>query len=101
MKEDIALGILVLGESAHFFSAFNPSIFTIKRFPDAQTERDIMLGCLLASVYGFIIALATSIVSKSKLPLIFGVIGILTMDAVYWYAIQQAKKSRPNPINTQ
>lgn len=43
MKEDIALGILVLGESAHFFSAFNPSIFTI----------------------------------------------------------QQAKKSRPNPINTQ
>lgn len=101
MGEDIALGLLVLGETAHFFSAFNPSLFTIKRFPDKQTEHDIALGCTYATVFGLILALATSYIARSKIPAIFGIIGIACMNAIYFYTIFSVKNSPENPINSQ
>ncbi|MEN3043401.1 MAG: hypothetical protein ABDH59_08955 [Fervidobacterium sp.] len=99
MHEDVALGVLVLAECAHFYSAFNPSIFTIRRFPDEQTKRDITIGCLLASIFGIAISFATAKIAKSNKPLIFGIIAVVSMDIIYLYAAYTANGN--NPINKQ
>lgn len=99
MHEDIALSILVLAECAHFYSAFNPSIFTIRRFPDENTKRDITVGCVLASAFGLVLAGATAYIAKSKSPLIFGIISIVAMNAIYLYVAYGVNGK--NPINKE
>ena len=101
MGEDIALGLLVLGETAHFFSAFNPSLFTIKRFPDQQTVHDIAMGCTYATIFGLVLSIATSYIAKSKIPALFGILGIACMNAIYFFTMNSVKNAQPNPINKQ
>lgn len=97
MNEDVALSVLVLAECAHFYSAFNPSIFTIKRFPDEQTKKDIAIGCTLATIFGLILAFATAKIANSSKPFWFGLIAIVAMNIIYLTAAYSAKGN--NPIN--
>ncbi|HOJ94913.1 MAG TPA: hypothetical protein PK390_06715 [Fervidobacterium nodosum] len=91
MGEELALGILAATEAAHFFSAFNPSIFTIKRFPDEQTKKDIIAGCVLATTFGMGIVFAAAYIAKSYKPLLFGIPIIALMDVIYIYTASTAK----------
>lgn len=99
--ENVALSVLTFAEVAHFFSAFNPSIFTIKRFPDEHTKEDIMMGCLLATIFGLVLAFAVSYLTKSKAPFFVSLIGIGAMNAIYLYYAFRSDKVEANPINKQ
>lgn len=95
MGEDLAISILTIAEVSHFYSSFNPSIFTIRRFPDDQTVNDISLGCLVATMFGCVLAAATSIIAKSMKPLLFGTLGIIAMNLIYTtVAISAADKKK-------
>jgi len=100
-SESVALSVLTFAEVAHFFSAFNPSIFTIKRFPDEHTREDITIGCILASVFGLVLAFSVSYLVKNKYPFIISLIGIMAMNAIYLYYAYRTKDTEPNPINNQ
>lgn len=82
-REELLIAIFVAVESAHAFSAFNPSIFTIHRFRDELTEKDIAKGCVLASLFSLAIGGVCSALIRSPLPLAMalGVAG--GMSAVY------------------
>lgn len=81
--KDVLLSVFVAVEGAHAFSAFNPSIFTIRRFPDGQTLRDIRTGCLYASAFTLIIGGLTSAMIGNWLPFGMAVLTAAGMTAVY------------------
>lgn len=81
--KDVLLSIFVAVESAHAFSAFNPSIFTIRRFPDSQTIQDIKTGCIYASGFSIAIGLLSSGITGNVLPIILAIIVSLVMSSIY------------------
>ena len=99
--ETVALSVLTFAEVAHFFSAFNPSIFTIKRFPDEKTTEDITTGCALATIFGLILAFSVSFLIRNKYPFIISLIGIGAMNAIYLYYAYKGYSEGKNPINQQ
>ncbi len=89
-RDDVLLSVFVAVESAHAFSAFNPSVFTIRRFPDGQTIRDIRTGCVYAFVFSLAIGTLTSAIVKSGLPLLLAVLVATGMFAVYEKTAKEA-----------
>jgi hypothetical protein len=88
MNERILLATFVALESAHAFSAFLPSVFTIRRFRDAQTARDIRDGEVIAAGFAIAVGAVVSALTKSSLPLIFSVVTALAMVQVYEWALR-------------
>ena len=87
--EDILLASFVAVEGAHAFSAFNPSIFTIRTFKDDEkTKKSIREGYVLATVFAFVLAGIVSLIARSPLPVIFAVFTVAFMIAVYEYALR-------------
>jgi hypothetical protein len=87
---DILLASMVGLETAHAFSAFNPSIFTIRRFPDSATARDIREGELWGVLYSVMLGLAASIIIESWWPLLFAAATDLFMVSIYEQALRSA-----------
>lgn len=84
-ENEIIFSIFVAVESLHSFSAFNPSIFTIERFKDDMTKRDITRGCMMASIFSILLGLIISFLTKSSLPVIFSIFASMSMSFVYLY----------------
>ena len=87
--EEILLGAFVGVESAHAFSAFNPSIFTIRSLAIPQAaENQIRIGYIPS--IGFSIALGTIVgaITKSRLPIYFGLGTSAFMCLVYEIALR-------------
>jgi hypothetical protein len=87
--EKFLIGVFVSVESAHAFSAFNPSLFTINRFRDQQTVGDITRGCIYASIFSLSIGLVSSLLIESWYPLIMSAAVSVGMSVVY---LQEANK---------
>jgi len=81
--EKLLIGVFVGVESAHAFSAFNPSLFTINRFRDQQTIQDITRGCIYASIFSLSIGLVSSLLIESWYPLIMSAAVSVGMSMVY------------------
>jgi len=81
--EKIALNVLVAAESLHAFSAFNPSIFTIRRFKDQWTKEDIQRGCIYATGFALIIGGAVSALTDDITSLVLAGLAAIGMSAVY------------------
>jgi ABC-type phosphate transport system permease subunit len=81
--EKLLIGVFVSVESAHAFSAFNPSLFTINRFRDQQTVQDITRGCIYASGFSLCIGLVSSLLIDSWFPLIMSVAVSVGMSMIY------------------
>ncbi len=81
--EALLISVFVAVESAHGFSAFNPSLFTINRFRDEKTLQDIKRGCLYASVFSLTIGGISAALIKSWLPMLMAAAVAAGMSLVY------------------
>ena len=89
MSEKTALSIFVAVEGAHAYSAFLPSIFTIRTFrQEAGTRRSISDGELVGSLFTLALGAVTSALIKDKLPLLFSVVTVIVMVSVYEWALR-------------
>lgn len=78
-------------EGVHAYSAFLPSVFTIKTFvQDHDGVKMIREGEIMASVFLIALAITTSYLSKSKWPAILAMITGAGMIAVYEWALARS-----------
>lgn len=90
--EKIALTLLAASETAHVFSQFEPSIFTIRRLANPQNASgDIRIGYIPALVMGLGIAGAISLLVKSMLPVIASATVAGLTISVYEWAIRSGE----------
>ena len=85
--EKIALTLLAASETAHVFSQFEPSIFTIRHLANKEQDgyTDIRIGYIPALGMGLGIAGAISLLTKSYWPLIASIIvGGITIGVYEW-----------------
>jgi len=83
-KEKVLISAFVALESAHFFSAFLPSVFTIKTFvKQTDGEKAIREGELYAILFALALGLVVSNLIKSYLPLIASIIVAVAILIVY------------------
>jgi hypothetical protein len=91
-KEDAALVMLVAVESAFAYSAFLPSVFTIRKHVESDEEvGDIRAGEVLASAFVVILAWITARVIESPIPLYVGALTIGAMVSVYEYGLRNRR----------
>jgi len=90
-SETVLTSALVAVEGAHAFSAFLPSVFTIRRHAVPQgAEKDLRLGYIPATLFALALGLLASKILKSLWPLVASVLTIIFMIAVYEWAIRSA-----------
>ena len=89
--EDIMLSAFVGVESAHAFSAFEPSIFTIQTLAVPQGDQDrIRLGYIPSVLFSAVLGGIVSKIRHNWLPLAFGMGTCGFMLTVYEMAIRTA-----------
>lgn len=85
---EIGIVLLVAAEAPQAYSAFLPSIMTIRTFVDDQDAvNDIREGELLGSAFVLLIAGAGTLLTKSPWPFVVGIVTIVTMVGIYEYAL--------------
>lgn len=90
MVEDVLLAGFVAVESAHAFSAFNPSIFTIKSFVRSEEDKyKLRLGYIPAVIFGLALSMIISQLIHSSLPLILGIFTMIFMIMAYECAMME------------
>jgi hypothetical protein len=89
--EVVLTSALVAVEGAHAFSAFLPSVFTIRRLAVPQgAERDLRLGYIPASAFAITLGILASLILKTWWPLVASILTVIFMIAVYEWAIRSA-----------
>ena len=84
--ELVLISIFVAVESAHAFSAFNPSLFTIHHFRDQHTVQDIRTGCILASAFSLVVGAIATALLHHPAPLLMAAATAAGMSSVYMAA---------------
>lgn len=88
-KEDIMLSAFVGVESAHAFSAFLPSVFTIRSLAVPQgAESQIRAGYIPSIAFSLALGGIVGAIIKSKLPILFGLGTSSFMVGVYEVALR-------------
>lgn len=97
--ETILISAFVGVESAHAFSAFEPSVFTIQGLVVPQ-EQEYMIrrGYIPSVAFSTILGSVVAALVKSKLPILFGLGTSVFMIVVYETAIRTAPV--PTPATT-
>lgn len=86
---DVGVILLVAAEAPQAYSAFLPSIMTIRTFVgDPGAVADIREGEIFGSAFVLLIGAAGSLLTESAVPFIIGIATIVVMVAVYEYALQ-------------
>ena len=76
-------------ESAHFFSAFCPSLFTIKTFADTDEKKQaVRMGYIPSIVFSVVLGFVVSKVVKSWIPLVLAVAVDIGMVGAYEFAMR-------------
>lgn len=91
MDDTVMISVFMALEGVHAYSAFLPSVFTIKTFvKDNDAKRMIREGEFWAS--GFLVGLAfvTAKISRSWWPFVMAIISGGIMVGVYEYALYRA-----------
>ena len=91
MEEKLIFSAFTAVESAHAFSAFCPSVFTIRQLAN-QTEEGkaaIREGYIPAIIFCVVLGLVMSKLSKSWLPLVFSAATAFFMVCSYEWALSQ------------
>ena len=84
----VMLGIFTALESAHAYSAFLPSMFTIRTFGgDEDCLRDIRQGEALATGFALLLGLVVSRLTKSGFPFLAAIVVSAAMVGIYEYAL--------------
>lgn len=88
MDNTIVISIFMGLEGVHAYSAFLPSVFTIKTFvQDDNGVRMIREGEIMASAYLIVLAIAVGSITKSRWPVIMALVTGVAMIGVYEYAL--------------
>lgn len=91
MDDKIVISIFMALEGVHAYSAFLPSVFTIKTFvQDEDGVKMIREGEIMASTYLLALAIAVSFITKSKWPAIMALMTGAAMIGVYEYAVARS-----------
>ncbi len=89
--EDVLLSAFVGVESAHAFSAFNPSIFTIQSLAVPQGQENmIRAGYVPSLVFSLALGSVVGMLRKTWLPIAFGLGTAGFMILTYEQAIRTA-----------
>lgn len=90
----LLLAIFSAIESAHFYSAFLPSVFTIQTFVQTSEGRAaIRRGEVYASLLAITMSYVVARLSKSILPLVFGSLMAGLMLGVYEHSLNETQKT--------
>lgn len=88
-REQTLIAVFAGMEALHAYSAFNPSIMTIRKFADdADAVKAIRQGEMLATAFTVILGWVLSEITDSYLPLIFTVAAALAYVTVYEFALR-------------
>lgn len=91
MDNTIVISIFMALEGVHAYSAFLPSVFTIKTFvQDDNGVKMIREGEIMASAYLVALAIAVSFITKSKWPALMAILTGAAMIGVYEYALARS-----------
>ena len=91
MNEKIVISIFLALEGVHAYSAFLPSVFTIRTFVgSAEGRQMIREGELMASLFLGALAISVTTIIKSKLPLLLAALAGGAMLAVYESALRRS-----------
>jgi len=94
MNKEIIMAAFVAVESAHAYSAFEPSIFTIRTFGhEPTTTQAIRDGEIMGSVFALALGGIVSALTESYLPLIFAVGTVVFMVSIYEWALQTREQT--------
>lgn len=86
---DILLSAFVAVESAHAYSAFLPSIFTIRTFGGQPgTEQAIHDGELVGTIFAVALGLIVTGITRKPLPLVFAIVTAVFMVSIYEWSLQ-------------
>lgn len=86
---DVGIVLLVAAEAPQAYSAFLPSIMTIRTFVgDEGAVKDIREGEVFGSAFVLLIGAAGSMLSGSNAPFLIGLATIGVMVGVYEYALR-------------
>ena len=93
-NDKFTIALLIAVEVAFGFSAFEPSVFTIRHFAaQEQTMESIRIGEYLAVGFSLLIAAVASAMTKSMLPLMFTAVSCSGMVCVYEWALQNPESA--------
>ena len=88
-REHVLLAAFAALESAHFYSAFLPSVMTIRKFArDQEAVEALRKGEAIATGFALALGWVVGELTDSHLPLLFTAITAISMLAVYEYAIR-------------
>jgi hypothetical protein len=85
---EVGVVLLVAAEAPQAYSAFLPSIMTIRTFVgDPGAVADIREGELFGSAFVLLIGAAGSYLTGSSGPMLIGLVTIIVMVGIYEYAL--------------
>jgi hypothetical protein len=86
------MSAFVAVEGAHAFSAFLPSIFTIRAFAarNPSAAKAIRDGEIIGTAFAVGLGAVVSALIGSKLPVTFSIVTSMVMVSVYEYALRTA-----------
>jgi hypothetical protein len=89
---DVLMSAFVAVEGAHAFSAFLPSIFTIRAFASRNpgAAKAIRDGEIIGTAFAVGLGAVVSALIGSKLPVTFSIVTSMVMVSVYEYALRTA-----------
>ena len=94
-SETAGVAALVAADAAAFLSAFNPSIFTIRRFAGEWggdgARGDIFRGVGLGAALTLLVAFGGSAVTESYVPMAAALLVLLVIAAAYWWALENPR----------
>jgi hypothetical protein len=87
--ERFLISAFVAVESAHAFSAFCPSIFTIRAFADSEEKKQqVRLGYIPAIIFAVVLSVVCGEIIKSWMPLGFALFTVVFMIGAYEFALK-------------
>jgi hypothetical protein len=97
-REQILLAAFTGLESAHFYSAFLPSVMTIRKFAtDAQALAALRQGEMIATGATILLGWIVAELAQSPWPMIFAAGVAVAMLAVYEFAIRTGALEEVQP----
>lgn len=92
---EIGIVLAVIAQAPQAYSAFLPSIMTIRTFVgDERAVRDIREGELFGSAFVLLIGAAGSMLTKKNAPFAVSLVSIAVMISVYEYALRSRRGNR-------
>ena len=93
--DTMLISIFMALDGLFAYSAFLPSIMTVGTFVDSESKVVmIRQGEVVGTIFLIALSIITSAVTKSKLPLIFGILAGIVALVIYEYSLAQSPAVR-------